>query len=272
MKVSLKWITEDAESTVVHIARVSNPKAQAQGHNPAKLIQYLVSHGHWSPLQMASACFEIVTTRDIARQMLRHDFDFQEFSQRYEDVRSLGEWCSRECRLQDKANRQNSFETADAELASWWLAAQSEVMKSVDEYYRSALKKGIAKEVARALLPEGLTPSRLYMSGSMRSWFHYCVLRTMEGTQKEHRAIALAILEELRLHCPVIFSAQAINREQERWKAIQREEASRTRKKLNKHPNLVSVTWSLLRYCRAHAAQRCKSLWRRLVDMVLPLS
>lgn len=261
MAVKLKWITPQAEHEVVHIARVSNPKAQAEGHNPAKLIRYLVANGHWSPLQMAYACFEIETPRDIARQMLRHDFDFQEFSQRYEDATQLGEFALRECRMQDSKNRQSSWPTTNAVLVGWWQSAQKSILNAVLETYKDALARGIAKEVARVILPEGLTPSRLYMCGSMRSWFHYVCLRTMDGTQKEHREVALEILAILREECPVIFSEAAIKREQDKWTTAR---ISDVQPKSRQHPSIISGICALPRYFRDLLEPILKTWLKRL--------
>lgn len=179
-----------AEELVAYCARVSNPTNQANKETASKLVKYLVDHQHWSPLEMTHLVIEIVTTRDIARQILRHrSFSFQEFSQRYAVAQNF---TIREARLQDQKNRQNSIETNDAETSDWWTKEQDNLTDYVQEIYAAALERGIAKEQARAVLPEGLTESRLYMSGTLRSWVHYCQLRMRNGTQKEHREIAEA--------------------------------------------------------------------------------
>ena len=195
------------EDQVAYCARVSNPTGQMSELNNRKLIKYLIKHKHWSPFEMVSVCLEINTTRDIARQILRHrSFSFQEFSQRYATVEALGQEIKREARLQDYANRQNSLETKDDDLKDWWLEQQSSVASICNIVYENAIEHGIAKEVARAVLPEGLTPSRLYMSGTLRSWIHYIELRTDESTQKEHREVALACKDEIAKVFPLINS------------------------------------------------------------------
>lgn len=191
---------DDALDLVAYCARVSNPSNQFNTETSEKLIKYLIKHQHWSPLEMVSACMEIETTRDIARQILRHrSFSFQEFSQRYADpTKELGEsFVIREARFQDTKNRQNSveFDLNDEEqrlLAIEWERAQKRVLFAVEKEYKWAIEKGIAKEQARALLPEGLTVSRMYMNGTLRSWIHYIDLRSSNGTQKEHMEIARA--------------------------------------------------------------------------------
>jgi thymidylate synthase (FAD) len=176
---------------IAYVARVSNPSNQTNTLTSQKLLKYLAKHKHWSPFEMVHVVMEINTTRDIARQILRHrSFTFQEFSQRYADpTRSLG-FSHRETRLQDTKNRQNSIEAEDRELKSMWLEKQQDIIRSVKETYTWAITNGIAKEQARAILPEGLTNSRMYMAGSLRSWIHYCQLRMGIETQKEHREIA----------------------------------------------------------------------------------
>ena len=207
MTTKLIWITPDAEKLLGYIARVSNPQNQ-DNENVEGLLRYMVKHQHWSPFEMASAVFEIETTRDIARQILGHrSFSFQEFSQRYADVRLLPVAELRECRLQDTKNRQNSLETDDETKRNGWEKIQAFVTGVAEAGYEKALEMGIAKEQARAVLPEGLTPSRMYMSGTLRSWMHYCQLRTQPETQKEHRLIAQAISDELALQVPVVWSA-----------------------------------------------------------------
>lgn len=192
---------KNAEELVAYCARVSNPSNQLNNETSEKLIRYLIKHQHWSPLEMVSACMEITTTRDIARQILRHrSFSFQEFSQRYanpvEDLRFV----IREARLQDTTNRQNSIELDytnpdDRETARLWLEKQQDVIRAASEAYNWAISNGIAKEVARAVLPEGNMESRLYMNGSLRSWIHYISLRSAHGTQKEHIEIAKVCAE-----------------------------------------------------------------------------
>jgi thymidylate synthase (FAD) len=185
----------DAQELIAYCARVSNPANQFNTETSGKLIRYLVKHKHWSPLEMVSACCEITTTRDIVRQILRHrSFSFQEFSQRYADpTAELDEaFMLRECRLQDTKNRQNSIETDDTLLANDWHRAQERVLYAVKREYKWAIDNGIAKEQARAVLPEGLTISRLYMNGTLRSWIHFIELRSSNGTQKEHMEVARA--------------------------------------------------------------------------------
>jgi thymidylate synthase (FAD) len=183
----------DAQDLVAFCARVSNPSNQLNTETSEKLIRYLVKHKHWSPLEMVSACLEIETTRDIARQILRHrSFSFQEFSQRYADPTKDLDFVVRDARLQDTKNRQNSIESDDDELEAWWDAQQKFVIENVKRIYAEAVERGIAKEQARAILPEGNTVSRLYMNGTLRSWIHYIELRADNGTQKEHQEIAVA--------------------------------------------------------------------------------
>jgi len=187
---------EDTTEMVAFCARVSNPSNQTNKETSEKLIRYLIKHQHWSPLEMVSMCLEIETTRDIARQILRHrSFSFQEFSQRYADPTKDLNFVTREARLQDTKNRQNSVELNMAdpeqrELARLWEEKQQNVIRVAREEYTWAVSNGIAKEQARAVLPEGLTESRLYMNGTLRSWIHYIQLRSENGTQKEHIEIA----------------------------------------------------------------------------------
>ena len=181
----------DAQELIAYCARVSNPSNQLNTETSEKLIRYLVKHQHWSPLEMVSACLEITTTRDIARQILRHrSFSFQEFSQRYADPTKDLSFVLRAARLQDTKNRQNSIETSNEDLALWWDSAQQEIIDLARKHYARAIELGIAKEQARSILPEGNTVSRLYVSGTLRSWIHYCELRSANGTQKEHMDIA----------------------------------------------------------------------------------
>jgi thymidylate synthase (FAD) len=177
-----------AEQLIAYCARVSNP-ANQDNPDSERLLKYLVKNKHWSPFEMVHIVMEINTTRDIARQILRHrSFSFQEFSQRYAEVQEMS--APREARLQDTKNRQNSIETQDEEIGDNWYSWQEEVLDMSERAYHWAIANGIAKEVARSVLPEGLTNSRMYMSGSLRSWIHYCELRMGNGTQKEHRLIA----------------------------------------------------------------------------------
>ena len=205
--VKLIWATPDADKHIGYCARVSNP-ANQDNPNIAGLLKYCAKNAHWSVFEMASVCLEVSTTRDIARQILRHrSFSFQEFSQRYADVASLGDWATRECRLQDNKNRQNSLETDDEALNQWWQDAQQKVAQEVEVLYSLALHKGIAKEQARALLPEGLTPSRVYVTGTVRSWITFLQARLDPSTQKEHRLVAQDALVVLRDVAPVTMSA-----------------------------------------------------------------
>lgn len=182
---------------IAYVARVSNPANQQNKSTAPKLIKYLKDNHHWSPFEMAHAVMEIYTTRDIARQILRHrSFSFQEFSQRYAKATDLG-FATREARLQDEKNRQNSIDTDDPDLQADWFARQQALIEKAKSYYDWAIRNGIAKEQARAVLPEGLTISRIYMAGSVRSWIHYCELRMDKATQKEHREVAAACWDEL---------------------------------------------------------------------------
>lgn len=181
----------DVQELIAFCARVSNPSNQFNTETSNKLIRYLVKHQHWSPLEMVSACLELTTTRDIARQILRHrSFSFQEFSQRYADPTKDLEFVLREARLQDLHNRQNSIETDDKLLQARWYQKQQFLIDQARDAYQWAIEHGIAKEQARSVLPEGLTVSKLYMNGTLRSWIHYIQLRSDNGTQKEHILIA----------------------------------------------------------------------------------
>tara|TARA_B100000424_G_C22895006_1_gene476062 strand:+ start:270 stop:935 length:666 start_codon:yes stop_codon:yes gene_type:complete len=183
----------DCQELIAFCARVSNPSNQLNSDTSEKLIKYLINNSHWSPLEMVNVCLEIDTTRDIARQILRHrSFSFQEFSQRYANPTEDMEFITREARLQDNKNRQNSIETNDSDLQKEWNDKQQKVIDSALEAYEWAIDKGIAKEQARVVLPEGNTKSRLYMNGTLRSWIHYIQLRAGHGTQKEHIEIAQA--------------------------------------------------------------------------------
>jgi len=187
---------DDAQELIAYCARVSNPSNQLNTDTSEKLIRYLVQHQHWSPLEMVSACLEITTTRDIARQILRHrSFSFQEFSQRYADPTKDLNFVLREARLQDPKNRQNSVATDNLALAAWWETRQKRVIEEAKNAYEWAITNGIAKEQARAVLPEGLIESRLYMNGTLRSWIHFIELRSANGTQKEHQEVAVACAE-----------------------------------------------------------------------------
>lgn len=219
MKVKLIGYTQPAESCfeegienvqdlISFCARVSNPSNQMNMETTEKLLNYLAKHKHWSPFEMASATLEIETTRDIARQMLRHrSFAFQEFSQRYADPAEFGnQFVIREARLQDTKNRQNSIETNDAKLAAEWALKQATLIELAEETYEWAIQNGIAKEQARAVLPEGNTKSRLYMQGSIRSWIHFIELRSGNGTQKEHIEIAKECAKAIAAIFPLVDS------------------------------------------------------------------
>ena len=187
---------DNAQELVAFCARVSNPSNQLNTETSEKLIKYLIKNAHWSPLEMVSACLEIETTRDIARQILRHrSFSFQEFSQRYTNPVKDLEFVTREARLQDLKNRQNSIENDDEEISNMWIEKQEHLINEARETYNWAIENGIAKEQARAVLPEGNTVSRMYMNGTLRSWIHYIELRSGNGTQKEHMEIAVACAE-----------------------------------------------------------------------------
>lgn len=193
------------EGLVAYAARVSNPSNQSNRETADKLLKYLIKHKHWSPFEMASACLEIETTRDIARQILRHrSFSFQEFSQRYADPTKDLEFVKREARLQDEKNRQNSVEIDDPKLQDEWDTLQDMLIEDVRQAYQWAIAKGIAKEQARAVLPEGLTMSRMYMNGTIRSWIHYIELRSANGTQKEHMEVAKACAIEIAKVLPML--------------------------------------------------------------------
>lgn len=199
---------DNIQDLIAYAGRVSNPANQANTKTTPKLLDYLIKHKHWSPFEMASACIEIDTTRDIARQLLRHrSFSFQEFSQRYADVRDLGDnFVLREARLQDTKNRQNSIEVEDEWLQNEWNRRQQEVIDLVKKHYDWAVSGeiGIAKEQARAILPEGNTRSRLYVNGTIRSWIHYIELRSSNGTQLEHMELARAVGEAIGKIYPAI--------------------------------------------------------------------
>ena len=190
---------DNIQDLIAYAARVSNPANQANTQTTPKLLDYLIKHKHWSPFEMASACIEITTTRDIARQLLRHrSFSFQEFSQRYADIRDLNDdFIIREARLQDPKNRQNSIANQDPALEIAWANKQLAIIEMVKIAYSWAIENGIAKEQARAILPEGNTVSRLYVNGTIRSWIHYIELRSSNGTQQEHMDLAIAVAEAI---------------------------------------------------------------------------
>jgi len=196
----------DAKELIAYCARVSNPSNQLNMDTAEKLLTYLVKHKHWSPLEMANAVVEVEAPRDIARQLLRHrSFAFQEFSQRYADVSQLDtSFCIRECRMQDEKNRQNSVVTDDEDTLAWWKRQQVDILIKTKYVYKEALERGIAKEVARVILPEGLTMSRLYVNGTIRSWIHYLDVRMEEGvTQLEHVILARLIAEQINKAFPL---------------------------------------------------------------------
>jgi len=214
MTVSLVWVTPDAEKLIAHCARVSNP-ANQDNDKIEGLLKYCIKNAHWSIFEMASACLEINAPRDITRQIIRHrSFSFQEFSQRYADVSALPFSGYREPRLQDLKNRQNSIEMENKQLANAWEERQANLMMAIDGAYKWALANNIAKECARVILPEGLTPSRVYMSGTIRSWLHFCQVRQGNGTQKEHIEIANQIAAVLAKELPIIFDMVGENYEQ----------------------------------------------------------
>ena len=212
-KVSLVALSQPSATTdcntaaelVAYTARVSNPANQNNTKTASKLLGYLIKEDHWSPFEMVHLTMEITTTRDIARQIIRHrSFSFQEFSQRYAEQTNF---VTRECRLQDEKNRQNSVSTDDRVLKEWWSMEQAKIKNDAVRSYNQALEKGIAKEQARALLPEGMTESVLYMAGSLRSWIHYCDLRRGNGTQKEHMIVADQCWDIIKAHFPSVVAA-----------------------------------------------------------------
>jgi thymidylate synthase (FAD) len=231
MKAGLCWITPNAQDLIVYIARVSNPKSQEEGKAPERLIEYLIRHRHWSPFEMASACFSVDAPRDISRQIIRHrsqrieevdePFHVQEFSQRYADPTQLG-FVLREARLQDHKNRQASIDVEDRILQEEWKEWQRMVLEAATQAYRWAIDKGVAKECARVVLPEGLTPSRAFLQANIRDWIHYCAVRCAPGVQKEHRLIADMIWADLVKHMPAI----AIAREM-LWSEMQKKPKAR---------------------------------------------
>lgn len=206
MAVKLIWATPDGDNLVGYMARVSNPNATPEDDS-SRLISYLLRHNHYSPFEMVNACVEIQTTRDISRQILRHrSFSFQEFSGRYAEYTGVGSDL-REARLQDHTNRQNSLETRNVDVINEWNAIQDSAAFHAEGLYHEALALGIAKEQARAILPEGLTPTRMYMNGTLRSWIHYWSVRTGPETQKEHRMIAEETRNAILAKFPLIHKA-----------------------------------------------------------------
>jgi thymidylate synthase (FAD) len=197
---------EDIQDLIAYCAKVSNPAAQINKETSEKLIKYLIKHKHWSPLEMVDATIEIETTRDIAHQIVRHrSFSFQEFSQRYADPNEMGEiFVLSQARLQDPKNRQNSVVVDDMELQLAWDKEQLKVSAAAEDAYNWAIENGIAKEQARKVLPEGITKTRLYMKGSLRSWLHYIELRSANGTQKEHMDIAIECAKEISRIFPLM--------------------------------------------------------------------
>lgn len=207
-KAAIVWTTPNADQLLADMARVSAP--ENMGNDPVSLIGYLIRERHWSPFEMVNMCVGFVTTRDIGRQILRHDLKPQEFSQRYADVRKLGGPIIREARLQDTKNRQNSLPCDDQALSDWWRQQQVENWNRVVSVYGEALKRGIAKEVARAMLPEGNTPSLMFFNGLVRNWLHFCELRTGNGTQKECVEVAQSIYAQLQTVAP--YTCEAFER------------------------------------------------------------
>jgi thymidylate synthase (FAD) len=207
-----EWGLIDVQELVAFCARVSNPANQLNSDTSERLIKYLIKHQHWSPLEMVSACLEITTTRDIARQILRHrSFSFQEFSQRYADPTQDLNFVTREARLQDTTNRQNSVSVLDTALQNDWFRAQQRVIYAARREYEWAIANGIAKEQARAVLPEGLIESRLYMNGTIRSWIHFIELRSANGTQREHQQVAQACAGVIATIFPMASNLVATN-------------------------------------------------------------
>ncbi len=199
------YVGNNIQELIAYCARVSNPSNQDNTETSERLLRYLIREKHWSPFEMVSACLEVTTTRDIARQLLRHrSFSFQEFSQRYADPTQDLKFQLRDARLQDTKNRQNSLDTDDAELQLEWLQQQAEVINAAKKVYGWAIEKGIAKEQARSVLPEGNMESRLYVNGTIRSWIHYIELRSGHGTQKEHMEVARECSKALEPIFPMI--------------------------------------------------------------------
>lgn len=213
--ISLIWATPDGDNNIAYMARVSNPKATPD-MDSARLVAYLLRNHHWSPFEMANMTIEVNTTRDITAQILRHkSAAFQEFSTRYADVEELETY--KECRFEDLKNRQNSFEATkeQKDTVRWWDSVVNTTASNAEHDYKEARKRGIAKEVARSILPIGLMPSKLYINGTVRTWIHYCMERTKPGVQKEHREIALAAEKLLERHFPAVFAAIVIVRAEE---------------------------------------------------------
>lgn len=211
---TLVWATPDADALIAKMARVSNPANEDNAATASRLIAYLIRHRHWSPFEMANLCVEVRTTRDIGRQLLRHwTLRPQEFSQRYQDVAVLQAVAPREARMQHPTNRQESVACTDQDLAAWWEAEQRRLLEDTHSVYRQALARGIAKEQARAVLMEGLTPTRLYFNGSLRSWLHFCDLRRGHGTQIEATAIAERVWAILSETCPTVAAAWDMSRQ-----------------------------------------------------------
>ena len=199
------YVGNDLQELIAYTARVSNPSNQDKTETSEKLLRYLIREKHWSPFEMVSACLEVTTTRDIARQLLRHrSFSFQEFSQRYADPTQDLQFKLKDARLQDTQNRQNSLDVNDAELQLEWLQQQAEVVNAAKKSYSWAIENNIAKEQARAVLPEGIMESRLYVNGTIRSWIHYIGLRSGHGTQKEHIELARSCADSLEPIFPMI--------------------------------------------------------------------
>lgn len=203
--VSSSEIDMDLQEMIAYCARVSNPSNQGNTETSEKLVRYLVKHKHWSPLEMVSVTVEVNTTRDIARQILRHrSFSFQEFSQRYADPTKTLDFVARDARLQDTKNRQNSVACENEALEAWWKSEQLKLVETVESLYRRALDFGIAKEQARAILPEGCTMSRLYMAGTLRSFVHFIEVRSGNGTQAEHMDVARKLATAIAPIFPMI--------------------------------------------------------------------
>ena len=205
-EVKMVWTTPNAEGVIIDCARVSSSKSAGMPDNG--LIRYLITHNHWSPFEMSNICLEITgVPRDITRQLLRHgSFHFQEFSQRYADTASLGGLIGRECRMQDPNNRQNSLDATDPALIEWWNATLKCIGAEATNLYTEALGKGIAKEVARAILPEGMTPTRMFVNGTVRDWIHYVRVRRTNDAQAEHQELAQKIADQLYHIIPRISS------------------------------------------------------------------
>lgn len=206
MRVALVWVTPDAEQLIADIARVSAP--ERQGFSPEGLIGFLLRNDHWSPFEMVSMCVEIVTTRAISRQILRHrSFSFQEFSGRWSSMAKLESLAAPDCRIQNPKDRARPLSEVPPEVDAWWRTEARLVRLETEQLYQEALDRGIAREVARSLLPEGLTTTRLYMAGTFRSWLHYLRLRLKSDTQMEHREVAEGVLREFKQVAPTVWDA-----------------------------------------------------------------